>query len=61
MFYKADEIVELINIQTRDSLELVYYQLKKMKTEEEKKRYLISIKNKVIKSFDNRLNLARFE
>lgn len=61
MFYKADEIVELINIQTRDSLELVYYQLKKMKTEEEKKIYLNTIKNKVNKLFDNRLNLARFD
>jgi hypothetical protein len=59
MFYKPKEIVELIEVDTRDILQLIYYQLKRL-PEEQKKQYLNEVKNKVNKLFEGRLNLARF-
>lgn len=61
MFYKPVEIVKMIEYDTRDILEILYYQLKDLPNEEEKKKFLISVKNKVNESFDLRLNMARFE
>jgi len=59
MFYKPKEVVELIEVDTRDILEIIYYQLKRL-PEDQKKRYLNEVKNRVNKLFEGRLNLARF-
>ena len=59
MFYKPKEVVELIEVDTRDILEIIYYQLKRL-PEDQKKQYLNEVKNRVNVLFEGRLNLARF-
>ena len=59
MFFKPKEVVEIIELNTSDILEVIYYQLKRL-PEDQKKQYLNEVKNRVNVLFENRLNLARF-